>query len=216
MTDAEFADALAAHGVPGAGLHSARFQGMIDAVLYRLVPQHHRLTAAAGEWSGCSLLSMARAALEGQDVDTRVGPAELAGMALNLTAVTTRSGYATTSDFPSILASVGRVTLTQGYTLAPRTFQDWTRRTTLPDFRTAYRVSLSTGPQLLEVPEHGEYTRAARSARGRSRSRCGSSARYSPSPARRWSTTTSASSSASRSSSARAPRRSRAMWSTAS
>jgi hypothetical protein len=139
---------------------------MTNALLHRLDPGRHPLTDAGGEWNASSLLSMARAALEAQNVDTAVGNVALASMALGLAPVLTRSGLHTISDFPTILANVGRATLTQGYTLAPRTFVPWCRRTALPDFRVATRVSLGSAPQLRVVPEGAEYTHGTIAATG--------------------------------------------------
>jgi hypothetical protein len=131
--------------------------GMENALLYRLNPAKFPLTPEGREWHGCHLMDFARGVLEGQGIRTRGLPRiELAGIALGLRQP---SGYLTTSDFPAMLANLAVATLAAAYQYAPKTFPPWTRQTTLPDFRITNRVALGSAPRLLEVPEHGEYTR---------------------------------------------------------
>jgi hypothetical protein len=60
-----------------------------------------------------------------------------------------------------VLLNLARAALTEGDTVAPRTFTGWCRATTLQDFRTTWRIALGAGPLLQKVPEHAEYTRGA-------------------------------------------------------
>src|SRR4029453_8280797 len=151
---------LSSYSIPGRGLSATRRQGIVDAICCRADPASFRPSAAGGEWIASSMLSMAREVLAAQDVATAgLGPAQLAGLALNLTKVHTRQGYLTTSDFPALLATVGRTVLTAGYQAAPKTFPPWSSQGSACDFRTDYRVPLGLGPQFLPVPEHPEFTR---------------------------------------------------------
>lgn len=62
----------------------------------------------------------------------------------------------TTSDFTNILANVANKSLLQGWDEAPETWQIWTRRGQLPDFKTAEISGLSGFTGLDAVPEDGE------------------------------------------------------------
>lgn len=63
-----------------------------------------------------------------------------------------------TSDFPYILADVANKSLTEGYMEAPTTYQFWTRKASLPDFKNKNVNRLSEGPDLVVVGESGEIT----------------------------------------------------------
>jgi hypothetical protein len=160
------------------GLQRLR-EGMFHALLQRIAPSTHakfltenvpenrraELLDAARDWHGRTLMEMGRACLEAHGARLRgVGRMELAAYALGLTAPPGMvregpHGFLTTSDYPSLLATVGRAQLTAGYTAAGKTFPPWTRQGTLPDFRPTNKVSLGIGPKLLKIQEHGEYTR---------------------------------------------------------
>lgn len=73
-------------------------------------------------------------------------------------ALTYRAAGQTTSDFTNILANVANKSLLQGWDEAPETWQTWTRRGTLPDFKTAEISGLSGFTGLDEVPEDGDIT----------------------------------------------------------
>lgn len=172
------------------GLSPARRRGMADAIRARL---GHPETAAAREWRGRSLLELGRICLEARGM--WLGGLSRSGVvaaAFNLV----RSGphgYLATSDFPSLLATVGRTQLTAGYAAAPRTFTPWCCAGTLPDFRVTNKVSVGLGPRLLKVAEHSEYPRGPLP----STVATAQLAKYGRVPAftaKRWSTTTSGSS----------------------
>ena len=73
-------------------------------------------------------------------------------------ALTYRAAGQTTSDFTNILANVANKSLLKGWEEAPETWQTWTRRGTLPDFKTAEISGLSGFTGLDEVPEDGDIT----------------------------------------------------------
>ncbi len=159
-------------------------EGIVHALLLRSAPDRYptfvkdleparraELADAAREWQGLTLMELARACLEARGVRTRgLDKMQLAAVALGLAHPSqTREGphgFLATADLPMLLATVGHATLTAGYQMAPRTFPPWTRQATLPDFRITTRVSLGLGPQLLQVPEHAEYTRGKLSLQG--------------------------------------------------
>jgi hypothetical protein len=124
---------------------------MSATLLHRYEPVRYRAEAEkAREWTGYSLMEMAREALREKGENLRgKGPNEVAQLAL------------TTSDFPNILADVANKTLRAGYELYPNTFQPFTKRATAPDFKNINRTQLSGAPALLAVNEHGEIKQGA-------------------------------------------------------
>ena len=121
-----------------------------NALLHRFDPSAHKLSDAAREWRGMSLLEMARTFVESGGVRSTRGLTryELATRALH-----------TESDFPNILANVANKTLRTAYEAAPRTFQPFCRQVTASDFKTMSRVQLGEAPALDKVNEGGEYKR---------------------------------------------------------
>lgn len=97
---------------------------------------------------GYSLSEIARASLE--RVGVKTGSLDKMGM---VAAAFTHS----TSDFPKLMANVAEKAMLKGYEEAGETFQLWTTKGTLSDFKTASRVDLNTFPSLDKVPEGGEY-----------------------------------------------------------
>lgn len=127
-----------------------------DALLHRHAPGLHQLTDAAREFRGLNLLDMARHALERRGISTRgMSRMELATEALQKRA---GPGYHSSADFPFILANVANKTLRSAYDSTPRTFTAWARQATITDFRPVQRTQLAGAPDLLRVPESGEFT----------------------------------------------------------
>jgi len=73
-------------------------------------------------------------------------------------AIMTRAVGQTTSDFTYLLSNVANKALLTGFDEAPETWQTWTRRGQLPDFKTAERINMSGFTGLAEVAEDGEIT----------------------------------------------------------
>ncbi|PZX03193.1 prohead protease/major capsid protein fusion protein [Celeribacter halophilus] len=130
-----------------------RGEALENALMHRVNPGQHELTAGGREFRGMSLLEIARDNLERRGVSTRgMTRQELAG------AVFTRAaGYHTTSDFPIILGNLANRTLRDAYQAIPRTFTAWARRETLTDFKEVTRAQLSGAPDLEKVNEAGEF-----------------------------------------------------------
>ncbi len=111
----------------------------------------------ANNFRGRSLQELARASLEraGRRTDG------LSKMDLVAAAFTH-----STSDFPLLLANVAQKAMMKGYDEAQETFQAWTTKGALPDFKAARRVDLSTFPALAKVTEGAEYKSATIGERG--------------------------------------------------
>lgn len=68
------------------------------------------------------------------------------------------SAAMTTSDFPAILENTLGKALRTGFAAEPATYEAWTRKVTVPDFKDQSRVILGSAPDLLPVAEGGEYS----------------------------------------------------------
>jgi hypothetical protein len=135
---------------------------MSEGLCARLLPGSYRATNKTRTFSDMSLTALARIVLERQGRTGYPGPGQIAAAALWITGTRgAPESYLTTSDFVHVLLNLARASLTEGYTVAPRTFTSWCRATTLQDFRTMWRIALGAGPRLQQVPEHAEYTRSA-------------------------------------------------------
>ncbi|KRB18643.1 ClpP-like prohead protease/major capsid protein fusion protein [Rhizobacter sp. Root16D2] len=99
-------------------------------------------------WRGHSLTEMARASLQAHGVK-HAGTDRMSLIAL---AFTHSSG-----DFPLLLANVAQKAMLKGYDEAEETFQLWTTKGTLPDFKPMSMVDIGSFPALRQVPEGGEY-----------------------------------------------------------
>jgi hypothetical protein len=126
----------------------ARRAGIMAALLHRYDPAVFPLKDDIGrDWTGQTLLDLARECLEANGTRTRRLPRhEIARLALS------------TSDFPSILADVANKTLRQAYETYPRTFLPFSRRRSAVDFKNINAVQLGEAPSLQKVNEKGEFT----------------------------------------------------------
>ncbi|QXN70927.1 major capsid and protease fusion protein [Rhodobacter phage RcKai] len=130
--------------------------GMENAILHRANPGAVKLTEPGRQFRGLTLIEMAREALQRRGVNTRgMSRLEVAGEALLGRAAV---GYHGGSDFPSILANVANKSLRAAYDGTPRTFVAWAKQTSIPDFKQVQRTQLGGAPDLLRVPESGEFT----------------------------------------------------------
>jgi len=69
-----------------------------------------------------------------------------------------RAAISGTSDFPLILSNVAHKSMALAYQAAPTTFEQWTRKGTVSDFKPHTRYRLSEADELVEMSEHGEFT----------------------------------------------------------
>jgi hypothetical protein len=105
---------------------------------------------------GLSLMEMAREFVEAGGTDTRgMSRMELAGRALH-----------STSDFPTLLATLSNKSLAAGYAQAPQTFRPLVREANFSDFREKNVVSLDGRVTFEKVNEGGEFKRQAPFAEG--------------------------------------------------
>ena len=77
-----------------------------------------------------------------------------------------RSAITGTSDFPLILSNVVNQSVAKSWESAPTTFQLWTSKGNVTDFKPASRVNLSEADELLPMTEHGEFVHAEVTERG--------------------------------------------------
>lgn len=134
----------------------AQRDGITNALLHRHAPGITALTDQGRQFRGMTLLEIARDTLERRGVQTRgMSKMELATEALLGRA---GPGYHSTSDFPSILANVANKTLRGAYESTPRTFTAWARQATITDFKQVQRTQIAGAPDLLRVPESGEFS----------------------------------------------------------
>lgn len=127
---------------------------MTEALLHRHAPSDFQLTDRGRDFRGLSLIELARHALERRGVATR----GLSKMEVATEALLGRAGLHSTSDFPFILANVANKTLRRAYESTPRTFTAWARQRTIVDFKQVSVTQLAGAPNLVQVPESGEFT----------------------------------------------------------
>ncbi|MCC7416145.1 MAG: Clp protease ClpP [Acidobacteria bacterium] len=111
----------------------------------------------ANQFRGYTLFELGRASLErsGRRTDG-MGKMDVVAAAFTHTS----------SDFPLLLANVAQKAMLKGYEEADETFQAWTSRGTLPDFKAAKRVGLGMFPALDKVVDGAEYKSATVGERG--------------------------------------------------
>lgn len=99
-------------------------------------------------YNGMTLREYARMALTERGIGvSSYNPVQMVGMAL------THS----TSDFGNILLDVANKALLQGWEESEETFEQWTKKGQLSDFKTAHRVGLGGFSSLRQVREGAEY-----------------------------------------------------------
>lgn len=109
------------------------------------------------EFRGFSLRELARASLQRAGIaDRGMDTMTMIGVAF------THSS----SDFSKILENIANKALLKGAEEAGETFQLFTSKGVLTDFKVGKRVSLNDFPALLEVPEGAEYKHASTGERG--------------------------------------------------
>lgn len=122
--------------------------------------------AERNEFSGLTLREVARLCLDGQGVRTAgADPMRLVAMAFSPRMA---GGMHSTSDFANILENIANKSMLKGYGEAEETFDAWTARGTLSDFKPTKRVDLGLFPNLVRVQEGAEYTYATIGDRGES------------------------------------------------
>lgn len=105
-------------------------------------------------YGGMTLMECARASLS----ERGVGMASLGGDRM---AIVGAAFTHTSSDFGNLLADVARKAMLRGHEESEETFQKWTSKGTLPDFRPMQRVDLTAFPSLRQVRDGAEYKYAS-------------------------------------------------------
>lgn len=124
--------------------------GMCEAVEFRagLAPM-----PKGNDWAGMSLIEIARDSLRRAGLETGGSRMEMIG----------RSFMAhTTADFSYVLENTARKAMLKGYEETPETYERWTRRVGMSDFKAHSFVRLSTFSDLDEVNENAEYKHGTR------------------------------------------------------
>jgi ATP-dependent protease ClpP protease subunit len=111
----------------------------------------------SNEFRGYSLTELARACLTRHNISTK-GQDKMQVVASAFTH--------SSSDFTNLLADVAHKAMLKGWDEAEETFQRWTSRGTLSDFKAAKRVDLNTFPALSKVEQGAEYKYATVGDRG--------------------------------------------------
>lgn len=136
--------------------NSTLVRAIEESILHRANPAVFELTELARRYSSHSFLDMARDFISSVGMNTQgLNRNEIAGRALQ------HRGLHTTSDFPGILGSSVKKILAGYYKTAPADYRYLVRDIGMTDYKAVNRYGLSQGPALLEVKEHGEYTRGS-------------------------------------------------------
>lgn len=118
-----------------------------EAIMLRARVKGATLTDGAREFSGRSMMEIARTLLTAQGVNVRgLSPQKIATRAMH-----------STSDFPLILENVMNKNLLDAYRETPRTFLGLGQASTANDFRQKHLYRLGDAPSLKPLNEHGEY-----------------------------------------------------------
>lgn len=134
-------------GVKDVEQRELRIQLATNALMHRNAPGQVKLIDGASAYRGMTLLRLAEEVLTASGVSTRgMSPMELAQRALQHS-----------SDFVNILANVANNSLRIGYEEAPQTFEPFTRRVQVSDFKPIQRSQMSDAPALEKVNEQGEF-----------------------------------------------------------
>jgi len=152
-----------------------RIEGMTSALLHKYRPQAeekrsdsgqlytmpgYKLSDSGRNFAYFSLLDMARACLEANNVRTGMMPKHAIVDAV-LNNYNVRGGYHSTSDFTEILANVANKTLRDGYQAAPQTFMPFVNEVFVTDFKQISRTNLGDAPKLEKLAEGSEVKRGS-------------------------------------------------------
>ncbi|WP_077886071.1 ClpP-like prohead protease/major capsid protein fusion protein [Escherichia coli] len=144
-------DALAQGAAPAGGAHIYAGNGNLvgDSIKNVIMSRAgYEEREGSNNYSGMTLAELARASLADRGIGiSGAGRMEMIGMAF------THSS----SDFGNILMDVAHKSALAGWDEAEETFDVWTRKGELTDFKTANRVGLDSFPALREVRPGAEY-----------------------------------------------------------
>lgn len=138
----------------------------IDGLTMRTGLELEKPAPGAQEFRGVSLLSLAEECAEKLTGKSfrRATPEEKIKAALGFNS---DGQFMGASDFPNILSNVANKSMSTAYAAAPTTYQEWTRRGSLSDFKAASRLTLSYADELEEIKKNGEFKVVEYSEKGR-------------------------------------------------
>ncbi|PTQ70359.1 ATP-dependent protease ClpP protease subunit [Pseudomonas sp. GV071] len=141
----------AAPGRSGANAHIYAGNGNLvgDSVRASLMARAgHEQNQPDNVYNHMSLRELARASLHDRGIGVAtLDPMRMVGLAFTHT----------TSDFGIILMDVANRSMLAGWDLAEETFQLWTKKGQLSDFKVSHRIGLGEFPSLRQVREGAEY-----------------------------------------------------------
>ncbi|GAA3704297.1 Clp protease ClpP [Oceanisphaera sediminis] len=133
----------------GAHIHAGNGNIVGDSIAASIMARAGFANAEAdNNYNHMTLRELARASLADRGVGVAsYNPMQMVGMSFTHTS----------SDFGNILLDVAHKALLQGWEEAEETFQLWTKRGQLSDFKTSKRVGMGEFPSLRQVREGAEY-----------------------------------------------------------
>ncbi len=157
-------NALAAGTTPSAGpgavhIHAGNGNLVGDSIRAAIMTRAgYAQSEKSNAYNGYTLRELARASLvdRGIGISGHSGPLAMVGLAF------THSS----SDFGNILMDVAHKAALMGWDEANETFDQWTRKGTLTDFKTAHRAGLESFPTLRKVRAGAEYKYVTMKDRG--------------------------------------------------
>ena len=134
---------------PNAHIHAGNGNLVGDSVRACVMARAgHEQFQADNAYNHMSLRELARASLHDRGIGVAsLNPMQMVGLAFTHT----------TSDFGIILMDVANRSMLAGWELAEETFQLWTKKGQLSDFKTVSRIGLGEFPSLRQVREGAEY-----------------------------------------------------------
>lgn len=141
-----------------------RLRGIEEALMHRL-DSRAALTDNGRQYRSLSLIELGREHLAHCGVNTR--GMDRHAVASAMLRVRSAPGFMSTSDFGFVFGSVSNRRLRAAYEANAPTYSIWARRApNAPDFRDVNVGQISTGPELADLNEAGEYTYGAYSDSG--------------------------------------------------
>lgn len=159
-------DAMAAKSADGGDIanHAPAANVVSDGVDRMKAGMVEALSAKAGleggkrnEFSSMSLRELARHTLNERGIKAPVAGGAMGMVGTAFVPSMAGGTYHNTSDFGEVLADVANKSMLKGYQEAPETFEKFTRRGVLTDFKATKRVGLGLFPALDQVEENGEF-----------------------------------------------------------
>lgn len=134
---------------PNAHIHAGNGNLVGDSVRACVMARAgHDQFQADNAYNHMSLRELARASLHDRGIGVAsLNPMQMVGLAFTHT----------TSDFGIILMDVANRSMLAGWELAEETFQLWTKKGQLSDFKVSHRIGLGEFPSLRQVREGAEY-----------------------------------------------------------